>query len=561
VAVVTGTAVAPVNPEPQLPNTPSTQATPVVEVTDDPSHYTGKDASVGNYVWFDFDHDGVQDPDETPVKDVIVTLQGPEGVLTTTTSVTGWYEFVGLTPGAPYVLEFSAPNGYTWTTAIGAPNDATNSDVNGNGRTAPIVLQPGENNPNIDAGVWAPPGVELIKATLNPGLTRVGNEIRYQIVVSNAGPSLARGVVLTDAIPVGTTYVEGSAAPAAVFADGKLVWRLGDMGVGGIATVTFSVRVNVNPGVATIVNQAQLNTEGRAEELKSNEVTHPLAPTAITLERFSADKNANGQGVRIEWRTSAESNTFGYNLYRSETGRRADAGKVNSTLIAATGNGAGAAYGYVDPDGDRGASYWLQEVELSGAVIEYGPALVAAPGGTGGVDAQGGALVFSPVAIGVVRESVAPAGIASVPVQGVRPGRAIAVAAAAGVVTVAEPAVAANARPEAQRAPDEAVVTETGDVRAGAQNASSTVGTDMAPGAIRADQMERGEVAVAEPARVANTAVGVTNRDAVIEPVQAGASEPEQSRAPWMALVLGIAVMLLMVSGVTVIVLRRRRVL
>ncbi|MBK9462537.1 MAG: carboxypeptidase regulatory-like domain-containing protein [Sphingobacteriales bacterium] len=57
-------------------------------------------ASLGNYVWYDVDEDGIQDATETGVDGVTVTLYDGNGavVATTTTDATGAYEFTGLTP-------------------------------------------------------------------------------------------------------------------------------------------------------------------------------------------------------------------------------------------------------------------------------------------------------------------------------------------------------------------------------------------------------------------------------------------------------------------------------
>ncbi|NJM40379.1 MAG: hypothetical protein HC853_06235 [Anaerolineae bacterium] len=117
-------------------------------------------ASLGDTVWEDYDHDGVQDLNEPPVQGVQVVLY--DGVtnaplLTTTTSVTGFYRFDGLTPSVPYYVGFTLPTGYEFTTQGTNPISALDSNADPvTGKTAPIVLMSGEHNPTLDAGLFRP---------------------------------------------------------------------------------------------------------------------------------------------------------------------------------------------------------------------------------------------------------------------------------------------------------------------------------------------------------------------------------------------------------------------
>ncbi len=102
-----------------------------------------------------------------------------------------------------------------------------------------------------------------------------------------------------------------------------------------------------------------------------------LPPTAITLASFTAVRQ--GSGVAVQWETSAELNTWGFHILRSTTGSRADAQQVTSEIIPAQGRGQGGAiYRWFDTTADPQAaySYWLVEVELSGAKSEHGPVAI-----------------------------------------------------------------------------------------------------------------------------------------------------------------------------------------
>ena len=113
---------------------------------------------LGNYVWLDANEDGVQDPGESGVAGVTVTLYGPDGttvIATTTTDSTGFYSFEDLPTGS-YVVGFSNfPAGMTPTPSNGGLNDSTNSDMNPTtGLTSVITIGSGEYNPNVDAGLY-----------------------------------------------------------------------------------------------------------------------------------------------------------------------------------------------------------------------------------------------------------------------------------------------------------------------------------------------------------------------------------------------------------------------
>ncbi|WP_262713708.1 SdrD B-like domain-containing protein, partial [Neolewinella aurantiaca] len=113
-------------------------------------------ASLGDFVFLDENADGQQDAGEEGIEDVVVNLLDENGdvVATTTTDENGFYEFVDLTPGEEYVVEFETPAGYE-PTPSNQGDDATDSDADETtGQSDPVVLESGENNPTIDAGFY-----------------------------------------------------------------------------------------------------------------------------------------------------------------------------------------------------------------------------------------------------------------------------------------------------------------------------------------------------------------------------------------------------------------------
>jgi hypothetical protein len=154
-------------------------------------------SSIGDYVWFDADSDGVQDATETGVAGVTVTLYNSSGtaIATTTTDANGKYIFANLA-AADYSVGFSnLPAGYSFTSSAGTTtgNATTNSDANvGTGRTTQFTLPAATSLTGLDAGLIA--GV-------SSGLGSLGNKVWWDIVTNNnvqdAGEPGVAGVTVT----------------------------------------------------------------------------------------------------------------------------------------------------------------------------------------------------------------------------------------------------------------------------------------------------------------------------------------------------------------------------
>ena len=137
------------------------------EVSDSDSSYykiksptTPKTASLGDKVWYDDNHNGIQDKSEGGVAGVSVTLyRGNQSVGTTTTDSHGEYLFSNL-PAGDYYLKFdlsSVQSGYRVTTQDVGSDDSKDSDVNpDNGMTPTITLAAGTTDRSWDMGLYKP---------------------------------------------------------------------------------------------------------------------------------------------------------------------------------------------------------------------------------------------------------------------------------------------------------------------------------------------------------------------------------------------------------------------
>jgi uncharacterized repeat protein (TIGR01451 family) len=207
-----------------------------------------------------------------------------------------------------------------------------------------------------------------------PAPVTPGQILTYTLRITNTGNFTTTGVMVRDYIPVGATYVEGSARPPVVSGPNPLVWSLGTLGISQSMTVSFAVRVRNELTVTAIVNRAQA-WSAELGIVESNLVASVLAQTAVTLSDFRVVRE--GDANTVVWQTSGEANTFGFAIYRAEDENRANAVLISKEMLAAKGAGNG--YTFVDVAAQSGTlyRYWLVEVETDGRMNEYGPIMLS----------------------------------------------------------------------------------------------------------------------------------------------------------------------------------------
>lgn len=112
-------------------------------------------ASLGGKVWDDLNGDGIQDTNETLLKDIDVILldQNKNVLKTTKTDIFGRYSFNDLNDGT-YFIKINLSNGYDAFTKndVGTDN-SINNDFNNNGLTKQIEVKDGNSDYSIDCGI------------------------------------------------------------------------------------------------------------------------------------------------------------------------------------------------------------------------------------------------------------------------------------------------------------------------------------------------------------------------------------------------------------------------
>ncbi len=220
--------------------------------------------ALGNYVWIDTNHDGVQnEPAENGVNGVTVTVTDDTGrvvgsALTANNpdgGAPGYYHVTNLAPGTYKVTFTTLPAGFAPTVTAAGTDRSLDSD---GAMTAPVTLATGDDNLTLDLGLFAP--------------TAVGDFTWLDTNkngVYDSGEALLAGVTVTllDKVgqPVATDANGKAIAPQVTGTDGRYLF-------GNLRPGIYQVRFTAPVGY-----EATQETKGEDPALDSN---GPLATSA-----------------------------------------------------------------------------------------------------------------------------------------------------------------------------------------------------------------------------------------------------------------------------------------
>ena len=237
--------------------------------------------SLGNLVWADRDNDGAFDTGELGIASVTVQLyadsnsngsydSGTDTLQdTAVTDANGLYLFDDLLPGNYIVVVPSSQFGsgqalFGHVTSTGNdpapdPDGDVNNDDNGAAVSSDVASQTitlaaggeptndgdSDANTNLTLDLGFVPQIDLqISKTDSPDPVVAGNNLTYTLSITNNGPLPATGVVVTDVLPAGVTFVSANSNAGTVSeASGTVTGNVGNLAVSGTATITIIVTV------------------------------------------------------------------------------------------------------------------------------------------------------------------------------------------------------------------------------------------------------------------------------------------------------------------------------
>jgi uncharacterized repeat protein (TIGR01451 family) len=234
------------------------------------------------------------------------------------------------------------------------------------------------------------PVVEVDKNIVTPGF--VNGVITFTITLTNTGPSTMDVLPMVDHFFGPIEYIGGHPRADKIDNDAQIIgWNdltehLGNLEPGEVYHIDTVFRMTTDEEGVSVSNTVEVqdgkdihnNTVSEQDDTETTTTKLP-EPTAIELLSFTARRT--NQGVIVRWNTGSEIDTWGFQVFRSTDNNRKNAVQVTSELITARGSRtAGASYSWVDSTakGETRYTYWLQETELSGKLIDYGPATMPA---------------------------------------------------------------------------------------------------------------------------------------------------------------------------------------
>jgi uncharacterized repeat protein (TIGR01451 family) len=253
------------------------------------------DVTLGDFVWDDWNGDGIQDPGEPGISNVLVEVYSATTNLAgvTRTDSNGYWQAQGIGPGQ-FFAEFTLPTGYQFTVPYAGSNTAVDSNADPvTGRTELITIGGGQTNLTIDAGMHLAPGDLRLDKSVAPLEAKRGDEVVYTLTVTNAGAEIVNLIEVSEPLPAAFLY-SGHGATQGTYNDGAGLWTLGTLGLGGSATLSVTGTVASGFGGWTITNTAVISRMDRpdtntADNADSATFTIPYADLAVTKTADVAD--------------------------------------------------------------------------------------------------------------------------------------------------------------------------------------------------------------------------------------------------------------------------------
>ncbi|HEY1663003.1 MAG TPA: tandem-95 repeat protein [Verrucomicrobiae bacterium] len=290
---------------------------------------------------------------------VVVTDSLPAGVIfvsasgggTTNAGVASW-SLASFAAGATtnYTLIVTVPTTGTLTNAASVTSPTPDPNLT--------------NNVSPPVTTTVTPSADLAVGKSGTTTVVAGSNISYTISVTNFGPSVASGVVVTDTLPAGVTFMSASGSGADI--SGVATWSLAALAAG--ATTNYTLMVTA-PASGTLTNTASVSSPIPDPNLPNN-VSPPVITTVTPLADLAIGKSATPSVI-------ATSNLT-YTVSLTNFGPSTASGAVVTDALPA-------GVGFVSTTGggtlSLGVVTWNLATIAAGATTNYTLTVTAAPNG------------------------------------------------------------------------------------------------------------------------------------------------------------------------------------
>ncbi len=185
----------------------------------------------------------------------------------------------------------------------------------------------------VTTTVTSAPGMSVV-STDAPDPVAAGGNLTYTLSYSNTGSADATGVVISDTVPVSTTFV--SATGGGTLSPGVVTWSIGALASGASGTVTMTVKVGSPLANGTVIH----NQTYSISSAQTSAVSGPDDTTTVTSSPALAVSAVDAPDPVV-----AGANLT-YTLSYSNTGSAdatgvviSDTVPVSTTFVSATGGG------------------------------------------------------------------------------------------------------------------------------------------------------------------------------------------------------------------------------
>ena len=270
------------------------------------------DVTVGDFVWDDWNGNGIQDPGEPGLSNVLVHVYDVNTNLAavTRTDSNGFWLAQGIGPG-DFFVEYFLPDDYQFTVPFAGTNTAVDSNADPvTGRSDIFSLVSGETNRTIDAGMHLSPSDLRLDKSVTPLSANHGDTIVYSLSITNVGPETVDLVQVTDPLPAAVSFTAYGATMGA-YDDVTGIWNIGELLVGATASLTITGSVNSGFADSVITNVAEITRMNRPD----TNLIDNVASASFRIE--GADL---GVTKTADWDTPVVGLPFTYSIFLTNSG-------------------------------------------------------------------------------------------------------------------------------------------------------------------------------------------------------------------------------------------------